>query len=80
MPLATETTEVCLMTDKTGDVLTIAELAVYLRIPKATLYKLAREGKLPSQKIGRQWRFRKLAIDRWLDETRASAPTIRGEG
>jgi excisionase family DNA binding protein len=54
-----------------GDVLTIDELAVYLKISKSTLYKLVREGKIPSQKIGRHWRFRKGAIDHWLDETRA---------
>ena len=52
------------------DVLTIDELSTYLKIAKSTLYKLAREGKLPSQKIGRHWRFRKIAIDRWLEESR----------
>ena len=52
-----------------GAVLTIKELSVYLKIPKSTLYKLVREGKVPSQKVGRHWRFRKEAIDRWLDET-----------
>lgn len=59
-----------------SEVLTIEELAVYLKIPKSTLYKLAREGKIPSQKIGRHWRFRKGAIDHWLDDlpTESSAP------
>lgn len=49
-------------------VLTIDELVDYLRIPKSTLYKLAQEGKIPSRKIGRHWRFRKEAIDRWLEQ------------
>ena len=49
-------------------VLTIDELAVYLKIAKSTLYKLAQEGKLPGQKVGRHWRFRKETIDRWLDD------------
>ena len=62
------------MEEKLGDVLTIEELAAYLKIPKSTLYKLVREGKVPSQKIGRHWRFRKGAIDRWLEEIRASEP------
>lgn len=57
------------MEEKTSDILTIDDLTVYLKIPKSTLYKLVREGKIPSQKIGRHWRFRKVAIDRWLDET-----------
>ncbi len=57
------------MADNRGEVLTIDELAAYLRIPKSTLYKLVREGKVPCQKVGRHWRFRKPAIDRWLEET-----------
>lgn len=63
-----------MMEEKLGDVLTIGELAAYLKIPKSTLYKLVREGKIPSQKIGRHWRFRKGAIDRWLEEIRANEP------
>lgn len=66
------TGEVCFMVENSGDVLTIEELSAYLKIPKSTLYKLVREGKIPSQKIGRHWRFRKAAIDIWLEETRAS--------
>jgi len=57
------------MDERLGDVLTIEELSTYLKIPKSTLYKLVREGKVPCQKIGRHWRFRKEAIDRWLEET-----------
>lgn len=60
------------MSIESSDVLTIDELATYLKIPKSTLYKLVREGKIPSQKIGRHWRFRKEAIDRWLEEMRAT--------
>ena len=59
------------MDEKPGDILTIEELAVYLKIPKSTLYKLVREGKIPAQKIGRHWRFRKAAIDNWLEKTRS---------
>lgn len=48
------------------NVLTMTELSLYLKIPKSTLYKIVREGKIPSQKVGRHWRFHKQAIDRWL--------------
>jgi excisionase family DNA binding protein len=65
--------------EKIGDVLTIEELSFYPKIPKSTLYKLVREGRVPSQKVGRHWRFRKVAIDRWLDETRAEEPDTKGE-
>ncbi len=54
-------------------VLTIDELVVYLRIPKSTLYKIAQEGKIPAQKVGRHWRFRKQAIDRWLEQLPAES-------
>lgn len=51
-----------------SEILTIDELAAYLKISKSTLYKLVREGKIPSQKVGRHWRFKKTAIDRWLED------------
>jgi len=55
--------------DKPSDsVMTIDELSASLKIAKSTLYKLAQEGKLPGQKVGRHWRFRKDAVDRWLDQ------------
>ena len=67
------------MDEKPGDVLTIEEMSAYLKIPRSTLYKLVREGRIPSQKVGRHWRFRKETIDRWLDETRAEEPKSEGE-
>jgi excisionase family DNA binding protein len=56
------------MENDLGEVLTIEELARYLKIPKSTLYKLVREARIPCQKVGRHWRFLKGAIDRWLEE------------
>jgi excisionase family DNA binding protein len=52
--------------EKAYDVFSIHELADYLKIPKSTLYKLVREGKIPAQKVGRHWRFHKETIDAWL--------------
>lgn len=52
------------------NILTIDELADYLRISKSSLYKLAQAGKLPGQKIGRHWRFHKEAVDQWLKDTK----------
>lgn len=53
--------------NKPGAILTVDEISDYLKIPKSTIYKLVREGKIPAQKIGRHWRFRKEAIDHWLE-------------
>jgi len=58
--------KVFLMDNQPDNVLTIKELSVYLKIPKSTLYKLVREGKVPSQKVGRHLRFHREAIDEWL--------------
>jgi excisionase family DNA binding protein len=58
------------MSDTTiGSILIIDELSRYLKIPKSTIYKLVREGKIPGHKIGRHWRFSKDAIDSWLQES-----------
>jgi excisionase family DNA binding protein len=53
-------------TVQTTTVLSIDDLATYLKISKSTLYKLAQEGALPGQKVGRHWRFHRDAIDQWL--------------
>ena len=50
-------------------VLTVDELAVYLKVSKSTLYKLLSEGKVPGQKVGRHWRFHKDGIDQWLKDS-----------
>ncbi len=55
----------------TDTVMTIAELSKYLKISRSTLYKLAQEGKLPAQKVGRHWRFHRAVIDRWLGDKQA---------
>jgi excisionase family DNA binding protein len=53
--------------------MTITELSVYLKISKSTLYKLAQECEVPGQKVGRHWRFDRVAIDRWLGDKLAKA-------
>jgi len=63
-----------------GEVLTIEELAVYLKIAKSTLYKLSQEGRIPAQKVGRHWRYRKDAIDRWLEQSDSFGAHSRGAG
>jgi len=56
------------MAEKEDSVLTINELAEYLKVPKSSLYRLVQEGKIPGQKVGKHWRFLKSRIDRWLDK------------
>jgi len=49
-----------------GEIMDIDGLSSYLKISKSTLYKLAQHGGLPGQKVGKQWRFHKTAVDEWL--------------
>ena len=54
------------MAEPSDKIMTIEELAEYLKISRSTLYKLLQDGKLPGQKIGKRWRFHKDAIDAWV--------------
>jgi len=56
------------MANQLPDILTIQETSQYLRIPLTSMYKLAQEGKIPCQKVGRHWRFHRGALDRWLQQ------------
>ena len=47
-------------------VLTVADVAVYLKIPKATVYKLVRQEKIPAHKVGKHWRFILDELESWL--------------
>ena len=49
-----------------GHILTVAEVAHFLRVPKSTVYKLARLGQIPASKIGKHWRFLRKDLQDWL--------------
>jgi excisionase family DNA binding protein len=51
-----------------AQLLTIHELAVYLHLDEATVNKLVAAGKIPSIQLERQWRFKKAAIDEWIEQ------------
>ena len=46
--------------------LTADQTAVYLRVCRETVYRLAKAGQLPSVRIGRQWRFRERDLLEWI--------------
>lgn len=46
--------------------LTLEQIAEYLQMSTSSIYKMAQTGKIPSYKVGRQWRFKKEEIDKWL--------------
>ena len=49
------------------DLLNPKQLAEYLQLSQRTVYRLLERGGIPAVKVGGQWRFRKTAVDEWLD-------------
>jgi len=49
------------------EVLTAAEAAEILRLHVITLRELARQGRVPARKVGREWRFVRSQLERWLE-------------
>lgn len=49
-----------------NDIMTVKELADYLKIAEKTAYRFALEKKIPGFKVGTAWRFRKKEIDEWI--------------
>lgn len=50
------------------EIMTIEEVAAYLRLKPQTIYAWAQEGKIPAAKLGNQWRFKRSVIDRWFNQ------------
>ncbi|MFC6441556.1 helix-turn-helix domain-containing protein [Bowmanella sp. JS7-9] len=49
-------------------IMTIQEVALYLKLNEKTTYRLASEGKLPGFKVGGSWRFRRTDLEKWIEE------------
>ncbi|MBE2191065.1 MAG: helix-turn-helix domain-containing protein [Alphaproteobacteria bacterium] len=60
------------------EILTVKELAEYLKIAEKTAYRFVSEGKIPAFKVGSAWRFRKAEIDRWIAAQEKTS--IKNEG
>ena len=50
------------------EILTVEEAAAYLQIGKRSLYRLAKQGKIPGKKILNKWRFERESLKRWVSE------------
>ncbi|KQC14338.1 MAG: hypothetical protein APR63_14525 [Desulfuromonas sp. SDB] len=48
------------------DIMTLEEVASYLKLKPQTIYTWAQEKKIPAAKIGKEWRFKKSIIDEWF--------------
>jgi PTS system nitrogen regulatory IIA component len=50
------------------DILTLEEVAKYLRVSERTVYDWAQKGEIPAGKIGTVWRFKKADIEKWVND------------
>ena len=57
-----------------NDVMTVSEVAVYLRVNPQTVYRKAKAGEMPALRIGRAIRFRKTELDDWLKGLNGTRP------
>lgn len=60
------------------DVLTIREVAAYLKVNTKTVYGLAQQHRIPGFKVGGQWRFRRADIETWI-QVQTSHETTDGK-
>jgi PTS system nitrogen regulatory IIA component len=49
-----------------NEVLTLEEVAKYLRLSKKTVYKMARAGEIPAFKAGNHWRVKRPELEAWI--------------
>lgn len=68
------------MSDQLDEILTIDEVATYLKAGKRTVYRLAASGKLPAFKLGGTWRFRRDDLDQWIASRIGKAMVDENEG
>jgi len=52
------------------DIMTLREVAEYLKLAEKTAYRLAAEGKLPGFKVGGSWRFKESDIEKWIEKNK----------
>lgn len=57
-----------LMSQTENEIMTIEEVAAYLRLKPQTIYTWAQEKKIPAAKLGKEWRFKRSVINRWFDQ------------
>lgn len=61
------------------EILTVREVAEFLKVTERTIYRLATEGQIPSFKVGGSWRFQRSDLIRWMHE-QAKGQAERGHG
>lgn len=64
-----------MITDRRPTIMTVKEVAKYLRMHMTSVYRLAKAGALPAHRVGGSWRFKKGEIEEWL-KNRGNTPNV----
>ena len=59
---------------KEEEILTLKQVAQYLKVDEKTIYRLLEKGEIPAFKVGNQWRFRLHVIREWTISKHSSLP------
>ena len=59
------------------DILTIKEVAEFLKLTEKTAYRLAADGKIPGFKVGGSWRFRRDEIEKMTRSKESNKKKIK---
>ena len=60
-----------------GEILTLLRVAQLLKVAEKMVYTMAQKSRLPAFKVGGQWRFQRVDIDRWIEQQKTNS---RDEG
>jgi excisionase family DNA binding protein len=55
------------------DIMTVKEMAEFLKLTERTIYRLAAENQFPAFKVGGSWRFRRVDVEDWIEAKKAKA-------
>jgi excisionase family DNA binding protein len=60
-----------------GEILTLKQVADFLKVTERTIYRLAAERKIPAFKVGGTWRFSRTDLDSWIRQQ--ATPGLEGD-
>lgn len=62
------------------EIMTIEEVAAYMRVSERTVYDWAQKGDLPGGKLGTTWRFKREDVENWVNSRISSQPKTTADG
>ena len=62
-------------TMKSREIMTVPEVAEYLRCHESSIYRMLKNKQLPAFKVGADWRFNRSQFDQWMLDS-----TVHGDG